>query len=257
MSKSYFAVSARSAIGLVRTGNEDSALTSSSLLAVADGMGGHAGGEVASKIAIKTLSTLVPVLTAPEIDTDSIEDLLLNSLHSIDAEISRVASDEIELRGMGTTLTALLIRDGRAALLHVGDSRCYRLRGNTFEQLTHDHTVLQELLDSGTISISEAADHPQRSMLTHVLMGEGSIAPVLMVYEVNSKDRFLLCSDGLSSVLTEKEIKSLLKKSNRDEAVEALVEATYVNGAPDNVTVVVADVIETEEHAVELIGAAQ
>jgi serine/threonine protein phosphatase PrpC len=88
-------------------------------------------------------------------------------------------------------------------------------------------------------------------------MGEGSIAPVLMVYEVNSKDRFLLCSDGLSSVLTEKEIKSLLKKSNRDEAVVALVEATYVNGAPDNVTVVVADVIDAEEHRVELIGAAE
>ncbi|NDA95915.1 MAG: serine/threonine-protein phosphatase, partial [Actinobacteria bacterium] len=162
MSKSYFAVSARTAIGLARSGNEDSALTSSSLLAVADGMGGHAGGEVASQIAIKTLSSMVPVLTAPDIDTDSIEDLLLNSLHTIDSEISRVASDEIELRGMGTTLTALLIRDGRAALLHVGDSRCYRLRGNTFEQLTHDHTVLQELLDSGTISMSEAQDHPQR-----------------------------------------------------------------------------------------------
>jgi serine/threonine protein phosphatase PrpC len=257
MSKSYFAVSSRTAIGLARSGNEDSALTGSSLLAVADGMGGHAGGEVASKIAITTLSSMVPVLTAPDIDTDSIEDLLLNSLHTIDSEISRVSRDEIELRGMGTTLTALLIRDGRIALLHVGDSRCYRLRGNTFEQLTHDHTVLQELLDSGTISISEAQDHPQRSMLTQVLMGEGSVAPVLMVYEVNSKDRFLLCSDGLSSVLTEKEIKSLLKKSNRDEAVEALIEATYVNGAPDNVTVVVADVIETQEHAVELIGAAQ
>jgi serine/threonine protein phosphatase PrpC len=94
-------------------------------------------------------------------------------------------------------------------------------------------------------------------MLTQVLMGEGSIAPVLMVYEVNSKDRFLLCSDGLSSVLTEKEIKSLLKKSNRDEAVVALVDATYVNGAPDNVTVVVADVIDAEEHRVELIGAAE
>jgi hypothetical protein len=256
MGKSYFAVSARSAIGLARSGNEDSALTCSSLLAVADGMGGHAGGEVASQIAIKALATLIPVLTAPDIDTDSIEDLLLNSLHTIDGEISRIASDEIELRGMGTTLTALLIRDGRVALLHVGDSRCYRLRGNTFEQLTHDHTVLQELLDSGAISISEAHDHPQRSMLTQVLMGEGSVAPVLMVYEVNSKDRFLLCSDGLSSVLTEKEIKSLLKKSNRDEAVGALIEATYVNGAPDNVTVVIADVIETEEHAVELIGAA-
>jgi serine/threonine protein phosphatase PrpC len=257
MSKSYFAVSARTAIGLARSGNEDSAMTGSSLLAVADGMGGHAGGEVASKIAITTLASMVPVLTAPDIDTDSIEDLLLNSLHTIDGEIAHVASDEIELRGMGTTLTALLIRDGRAALLHVGDSRCYRLRGNTFEQLTHDHTVLQELLDSGTISMSEAQDHPQRSMLTQVLMGEGSVAPVLMVYEVNSKDRFLLCSDGLSSVLTEKEIKSLLKKSNRDEAVEALVEATYVNGAPDNVTVVVADVVEEQLHSVELLGAAQ
>ena len=257
MSKSYFAVSARTAIGLARSGNEDSALTSSSLLAVADGMGGHAGGEVASQIAIKTLASMVPVLTALDIDTDSIEDLLLNSLHTIDGEISRVASDEIELRGMGTTLTALLIRDGRVALLHVGDSRCYRLRGNSFEQLTHDHTVLQELLDSGTISMSDAAEHPQRSMLTQVLMGEGTVSPVLMVYEVNSKDRFLLCSDGLSSVLTEKEIKSLLKKSNREEAVVALVEATYINGAPDNVTVVVADVIDAEEHKVELIGAAE
>jgi serine/threonine protein phosphatase PrpC len=157
---------------------------------------------------------------------------------------------------MGTTLTALLIRDNRLALLHVGDSRCYRLRGNTFEQLTHDHTVLQELLDSGAISVAEARDHPQRSMLTQVLMGEGSVVPVLMVYEVNSKDRFLLCSDGLSSVLTEKEIKVLLKKSNRDEAVEALVEATYVNGAPDNVTVLVADVIEDDLHSVQLLGAA-
>jgi serine/threonine protein phosphatase PrpC len=257
MSKSYFAVSARTAIGLARSGNEDSAMTGSSLLAVADGMGGHAGGEVASKIAITTLASMVPVLSAPDIDTDSIEDLLLNSLHTVDGEIARVASDEIELRGMGTTLTALLIRDGRVALLHVGDSRCYRLRGNTFEQLTHDHTVLQELLDSGTISMSEAQDHPQRSMLTQVLMGEGSVVPVLMVYEVNSKDRFLLCSDGLSSVLTEKEIKSLLKKSNRDDAVEALVEATYVNGAPDNVTVVVADVIEDQVHPVELLGAAK
>jgi serine/threonine protein phosphatase PrpC len=94
-------------------------------------------------------------------------------------------------------------------------------------------------------------------MLTQVLMGEGTVSPVLMLYEVNSKDRFLLCSDGLSSVLTEKEIKSLLKKSNRDEAAVALIEATYINGAPDNVTVVVADVIDAEEHSLELMGAAE
>ena len=258
MSKSYFAVSARTAIGLARSGNEDSALTSSSLLAVADGMGGHAGGEVASQIAIKTLASMVPVLTAPDIDTDSIEDLLLNSLHTIDGEISRVASDEIELRGMGTTLTALLIRGNRVALLHVGDSRCYRLRGNTFEQLTHDHTVLQELLDSGTISMSEAADHPQRSMLTQVLMGEGNLELPLPVFEGKVKDRYLVCSDGLSSVLSEKEIKSLIKGKDRDEAVGALIDATYINGAPDNVTVVIADIVEeVQPDSTEKIGAAQ
>jgi len=116
MSQPVFALAARSAIGLHRSGNEDSAITSANLIAVADGMGGHAGGEVASQIAIKTLATMVPVLTAPDIDTDSIEDLLLNSLHTIDGEISRVASDEIELRGMGTTLTAHLIRDNSVAL---------------------------------------------------------------------------------------------------------------------------------------------
>ena len=256
MSAHFFETSARSAIGLVRQGNEDSGFVSPQLIAVADGMGGHAAGEVASKIAVQVLKSLVPTLISVDIDQDSVEDLLMHSLHSIDSEISLVTAEEIEKRGMGTTLTALLIRDGYISLLHVGDSRCYRLRGNTLEQLSNDHTVIQELLDQGAISHAEAAEHPQRSMLTQALRGDGDVTPVLQMYEVKKGDRYLLCSDGLSGVLTEKEIKIGLKKSDKDEAVKFLVDATYVNGAPDNVTVLIADLSDSTTTPNTLLGAA-
>lgn len=256
MSAYYFDTSARSAIGLVRQGNEDSAYMSPQLIAVADGMGGHAAGEVASRIAVQVLRTLTPTLTDHEIDEDSITDLLMHSLHSIDAEIQSVADEEIEMRGMGTTLTALLIRDEHLALLHVGDSRCYRLRGSSLEQLSNDHTVIQELLDQGAITQAEAVDHPQRSMLTQALRGDGDVTPVLQVYEVKKGDRFLLCSDGLSGVLSDKEIKIGLKKPDKDEAVKFLIDATYVNGAPDNVTVLIADISPDEITSSQLLGAA-
>jgi serine/threonine protein phosphatase PrpC len=256
MSAHFFETSARSAIGLVRQGNEDSGFVSPQLIAVADGMGGHAAGEVASKIAVQVLKSLVPTLISADIDQDSVEDLLMHSLHSIDSEISLVTAEEIEKRGMGTTLTALLIRDGYISLLHVGDSRCYRLRGNTLEQLSNDHTVIQELLDQGAISQAEAAEHPQRSMLTQALRGDGDVTPVLQMYEVKKGDRYLLCSDGLSGVLTEKEIKICLKKSDKDEAVKFLVDATYVNGAPDNVTVLIADLSDSTTTPTSLLGAA-
>jgi len=256
MSANFFETSARSAIGLVRQGNEDSAFVSGQVIAVADGMGGHAAGEVASRIAVKTLQSLVPALTAQEIDQDSVEDLLMHSLHSIDEEIAFVADEEIEKRGMGTTLTALLLRDTTIALLHVGDSRCYRLRAGTLEQLSNDHTVIQELLDQGAISQAEAAEHPQRSMLTQALRGDGDVIPVLQMYDVKKGDRYLLCSDGLSGVLTDKEIKIGLKKSDKDEATKFLIDATYINGAPDNVTVLIADFSDTSSTPPALLGAA-
>ncbi len=246
MTTSSFATTARSVVGLVRSGNEDSALLHPNLIAVADGMGGHAGGEVASSIAVKTLSHLAPILEQGNIDPDSIEDLLLNTLQDVDSEIGRVAGENIDLTGMGTTLSALMLygsgSDPKVALLHVGDSRCYRLRGATLTQLSHDHTVLQELLDQGSVTSEEAHEHPQRSFLTQALMGEGPLAPVLMVYDVKPDDRFLLCSDGLSSAISEKEIKAGLKISDRENAVGYLIDATYAAGAPDNVTVLVADI---------------
>jgi serine/threonine protein phosphatase PrpC len=240
----------------VRQGNEDSGLVSPQLIAVADGMGGHAAGEVASRIAVEVLQSLVPAMVSEDIDEDSVEDLLMHSLHSIDSEISLVTNEEIEKRGMGTTLTALLIRDKYISLLHVGDSRCYRLRGNTLEQLSNDHTVIQELLDQGAISQAEAVEHPQRSMLTQALRGDGDVTPVLQMYEIKKGDRYLLCSDGLSGVLTDKEIKMGLKKSDKDEAVKFLVDATYINGAPDNVTVLIADISDDAKSTPSLIGAA-
>ncbi len=258
MNALYFATASKSAVGLVRAGNEDSALTSRSLIAVADGMGGHAAGEVASRIAITTLAQESEVFTNKDVDTESADDLFSSSLLTIDTTISEYAIENPELAGMGTTLSALLLRAGSVAALHVGDSRIYRLRGNTFEQLSTDHTVIQELLDQGAITEADVATHPQRSVLTQVLMGDGRNQPSLSIYEVKADDRFLLCSDGLSNVVAEKEIKSILKGKARGAAVDALVDAAYINGAPDNVTVIVADVLDNDiQEPLTLLGAAK
>ena len=258
MSGLYFANAAKSAVGLVRTGNEDSALTSRSLIAVADGMGGHAAGEVASRIAITKLAEQSEVFTAPDIDKDSADDLFSSTVEIIDQTISEYVIEKPELTGMGTTLSALFLRDGAVSALHVGDSRIYRLRGNAFEQLSTDHTVIQELLDQGAITEAEVSTHPQRSVLTQVLMGDGRNLGALSIYEAKVDDRFLLCSDGLNAVLTDKEIKSILKGKARGSAVEALVDAAYINGAPDNVTVIVADVLINDiQEPLTKLGAAK
>jgi PPM family protein phosphatase len=257
MATFYFATSARSAVGLVRNGNEDSALASKNLIAVADGMGGHAAGEVASSLAVKTLVQSAQVFTHPDIDEESADDLYLQAIQEADLSLKSAVEENPALSGMGTTLTSLLLRGSSVALLHIGDSRAYRLRGSAFEQLSVDHTVIQELLNQGAISESDIATHPQRSVLTQVLMGEGNVEVPLPVIDVKVGDRFLVCSDGLSSVLTEKEIKSLLKGKDRDAAVAALVDATYINGAPDNVTLVIGDIVEENQpDTFETIGAA-
>ena len=258
MSTLYFATAAKSAVGLVRAGNEDSAVTSRSLIAVADGMGGHAAGEVASRIAISTLSKESEIFTQKDIDLESADDLYSAALALIDATIAEYAIENPELAGMGTTLSALFLRDGAVAALHIGDSRIYRLRGNTFEQLSTDHTVIQELLDQGAITEADVATHPQRSVLTQVLMGDSRNEIALSIYEVKADDRFLLCSDGLTTVLGDKEIKAILKSKARGAAVDALVEGAYANGAPDNVTVIVADVLGNDiQEPLTFLGAAK
>ena len=258
MSKHYFATAGKSAVGMVRAGNEDSAMTSNFLVAVADGMGGHAAGEVASKIAIRATAAIAKSLRNKDLAQGENDELLANSIAQIDLALAQSVDDNPLLAGMGTTLSALFLRDGSIALLHIGDSRIYRLRGNNFEQLTTDHTVIQELLDQGTITQAEIATHPQRSVLTQVLMGEGRHLPALTTLEIKADDRFLLCSDGLTGVLSDKEIKAILKGKGRGTAVDALIEAAHLNGAPDNVTVIVADLLENDVQEPEsYLGAAK
>ncbi len=251
-----FTATGRSEVGLHRTGNEDSALINGVLIAVADGMGGHAGGEVASKVAITTLAQTLPFLNNDEMDPESLEDFLLSALLDVDNEIAETQAENDRLTGMGTTLTAIALYRNQAYVLHAGDSRAYRLRGKELTQLTKDHSVVQELIDSGAISESEAASHPQRSVLTNVFMGQGNITPLLISYEAKPGDKFLLCSDGLNNVVSNSEIQEALKNSNQSEILGNLITLTYERGAPDNVTIVVAEIGDGDT-ATEFLGAAK
>jgi len=242
MNSLYFESAARSAIGLIRNGNEDGALTHPRLLAVADGMGGHAGGEVASSIALLVLGRRSAIFLDHEVDQDSADDLFCSSIDDIDEALKEASDEDPDLVGLGTTLTSLFLRNNQLALLHVGDSRLYRIQGTTIEQLSVDHTVMQELLAAGTITVEDIAEHPQRSMLTQALMGAGTLSIGLHIFDVKDSDRFILCSDGLSGVLDDQAIFSIAQSLPPADAVTALVDAAYVQGAPDNVTVIVADI---------------
>ena len=229
---------AQTDLGLVRDCNEDSALICANLIAVADGMGGHAGGEVASAIAINCLSQLQPVLLDEKVDKDSREDLFLNITHQIDQVILEKSKEQPDLAGMGTTFTALSIFDKNIELLHIGDSRCYRYRDNKLEQLSHDHTVMQELLDQGRLTAQEVFDHPQRALLTQVLMGDSGLDPVLISFEIKKGDRYLLCSDGLTNLLSDYEISKIIEANEDKNIPQSLISEVRSKGAPDNITII-------------------
>ena len=260
MNRSFRTIAA-SEVGLVRDGNEDAALVSPRLVAVADGMGGHAGGEVASKIAITSVRDLSNVLNNTALDSESREDLLLNISFSIDHEIAEVAGSDRSLQGMGTTLTALHLNGERVELLHIGDSRCYQWNGKKLIQLSYDHTVMQELLEQGRLTADEVINHPQRSLLTQALTGDSGIDPILHLFDAKVGDQFLLCSDGLSSVLSDHEITNVIKRSESVDVVKHLIEAVLERGAPDNVTILWVEIVEIVENdlasPIKLLGAAQ
>lgn len=246
----------RSELGLQREGNEDSGFVSPKVLAVADGMGGYVGGEIASRTVIKKLADITPILVNPELDNESREDVLRTSVFDMDAAIAEIGAERPELIGMGTTLTSIALFNNHVLLLHIGDSRAYRIRGKKIEQISHDHTVVQELVDQGRLTLDEIAEHPQRSFLTQALMGKENLNPVLIAYPALAGDKYLVCSDGLTAVVDEGKIVSALQ-SDLQSAVNSLVDLTYKNGAPDNVTVIVAEVSETASTiAPTLFGAA-
>jgi PPM family protein phosphatase len=230
----------RSDVGLLREGNEDSAYAGPRLLAVADGMGGHAAGEVASAVAIGSLADL---------DDDMPPSELQIALSTAVAHANQILHDMVSadpsITGMGTTLTAMLWSDNKVALCHIGDSRAYVLSGGQFQQITHDHTLVQSLVDDGRISPDEAATHPQRSLLLRALDGTSEAEPDLSILEAHAGDRYLLCSDGLSGVVSEETLhRTLATVPDPDDAVLQLVELAIRGGGPDNITCIVADVVD-------------
>ena len=229
---------ARSDRGLIRSNNEDSVYAGPRLLAVADGMGGHAAGEVASKIAIAALEPL-------DEDTTS-GDLLAALRRATDdgsAHIRELVNDDPSLEGMGTTLTAILFAGTRLAICHIGDSRCYLMRDGELAQITHDDTFVQTLVDEGRITEEEAHVHPQRSLILRALNGS-EIDPDLSIREAKAGDRYLICSDGLSDVVSRETMQEAMQAAAPQDAADRLVELALRGGGPDNITCVVADVID-------------
>lgn len=231
---------ARSHVGLLREGNEDSVYAGPRVLAVADGMGGHAAGEVASAVAIAAL--------APLDDDDPGSDLLealRDSAVQANDHLRNMVSGDPGLDGMGTTLTAVLFAGSRLGLAHIGDSRAYLLRDGSLTQITHDHTLVQTLVDEGRISEEEASTHPQRSLITRALDGRSGVDLDLSVREVRPGDRYLLCTDGLTGPVGRNEtLLGALELDDPQEACDRLVQLALRGGGPDNVTVIVADVVD-------------
>jgi serine/threonine protein phosphatase PrpC len=231
----------RSDVGLLREGNEDAAYAGPRLLAVADGMGGHAAGEVASAAAITAIAKL-----DDDVPGNDLLDALAHAVSDANHALHDMVAADPAIEGMGTTLTAMLWSGSRMALCHIGDSRAYLLRGHEFHQITHDHTLVQTLVDEGRISPDDVPTHPQRSMLLRALDGRADVEPDLSLREVRAGDRYLLCSDGLSGVVSEETLhQTLATVADLDEVVLQLIELAIRGGGPDNITCIVADVVDS------------
>ncbi|MFI5936062.1 protein phosphatase 2C domain-containing protein [Actinoplanes sp. NPDC051494] len=232
---------AQSDRGLIRDGNQDSVYAGPRLLAVADGMGGMAAGDVASNIVIAAMAPL---------DEDVPGDALVDALRHAVGQANQTLRDTVDanpaLEGMGTTLTAVLFSGSKIGMVHIGDSRAYMVRQGEFAQITKDDTYVQMLVDEGRISPEEASSHPQRSLLTRALDGR-DIDPEYSVRQVLKGDRYLICSDGLSGVVSAETIgESMRDIADPQACVERLVQLALRGGGPDNITVVVADATDAD-----------
>ncbi|AEG42841.1 PP2C family serine/threonine-protein phosphatase [Isoptericola variabilis] len=252
---------ARSDVGLVRSNNQDSAYAGPHLLVVADGMGGHAGGDVASRIAI---AALAPLDTADHGPEQALEDLE-RTVEQARLDLVHASEADPDLAGMGTTVTALLRSGNTLAMAHLGDSRAYLLRDGVLTQVTVDHTFVQHLVDTGRISPDEAEHHPQRNVVMRVLGDfDVDLTPDMSIREARPGDRWLLCSDGLSGFVPPEQLTEVLVESETpDEAADMLVTLAMTAGSTDNITVVVADVVDEDDAAaavvdesVQVVGAA-
>ncbi|WSR63331.1 Stp1/IreP family PP2C-type Ser/Thr phosphatase [Streptomyces sp. NBC_01198] len=229
--------------GMIREGNEDSGYAGPRLLAIADGMGGQAAGEVASSEVISTIVTLDDDIPGSDILTS-----LGTAVQRANDQLLQMVQEDPQLEGMGTTLTALLWTGQRLGLVHVGDSRAYLLRDGVLTQITQDHTWVQRLVDEGRITEEEATTHPQRSLLMRALGSGERVEPDLSIREVRVGDRYLICSDGLSGVVSHQTLEDTLAGYQAPhETVQELIQLALRGGGPDNITCIVADVLDTDD----------
>lgn len=236
---------AGSDIGRRRSMNQDSAATSPRLLVLADGMGGHAHGEVASTVAIAAALALDERLAPVDLAETDLTAELASALDDAAARLTQLATDDPALQGTGTTVVAFLFDGTRIGVAHIGDSRAYLLRDGDLRRLTRDHTLVQSLLDEGRISEEEAATHPRRSWLIRTLQDGSPPEPDLFVHEGLVGDRYLICSDGLTAVLSDDELREVLaSEDERAAAVARLIAEANEGGGPDNITCIVADLVD-------------
>ncbi|MEU4643156.1 PP2C family serine/threonine-protein phosphatase [Micromonospora sp. NPDC023814] len=227
--------------GLIRDGNQDSVYAGPRLLAVADGMGGMAAGDVASNIVIGAMAPL-----DEDVPGDALVDALRSAVGTANQQLRDTVDANPQLEGMGTTLTATLFSGSKLGMVHIGDSRAYLLRNGEFAQITKDDTYVQMLVDEGRISAEEASSHPQRSLLTRALDGR-DIDPEYSVRQVLPGDRYLICSDGLSGVVSADTIAETMREyADPQQCVERLVQLALRGGGPDNITVIIADATDQD-----------
>ena len=232
-------------VGRRRPMNQDSAATTPRLLAVADGMGGHAHGEVASAVAIGALLDLDRRLSSSDLDQVDLLGELGTSIGDAAARLTTLAQQDPDLRGTGTTVVAFLVSGLRIGVAHIGDSRAYLLRDGELHRLTRDHTMVQAMVDEGRLSEAEAAVHPRRSWLVRTLQEDTTAEPDLFLLDGRIGDRYLICSDGVTAVLDDPDIHEVLVAENQPaEAVQRLIELANEVGGPDNITCVVADLVD-------------
>jgi PPM family protein phosphatase len=232
---------AHSEIGPIRKNNQDSGFASPHLLVVADGMGGAAAGDLASAVAIDTVRDVDPATSGEQMLS-----VLGSAVGRANERIAHLVNADPSLDGMGTTLTGALFDGTELGLVHIGDSRAYRLREDHLERLTHDHSWVQSLVDDGKISEADAAIHPHRSLLLKVLNGQPANDPDLTLVPVAAGDRLMFCSDGVCGLVDDEQIEAALRLPTLDAAVEKLVSEALAEGGIDNITVIVADVVEAE-----------
>lgn len=231
--------------GLVRGNNEDSAVAAPHLLALADGMGGHAAGEIASQLMIEALFPVNDLFIEGEsVPAERLPALLVEAMDAGNRAISAHVDENPTLDGMGCTLSALLFNDGKLGVCHVGDSRAYLLRDGVLTQITKDDTYVQSLVDEGKLDAADVSGHPQRSLILKALTGR-PVEPTLQLRDALPGDRYMLCSDGLSDPVSADTIHDVLATGTPDAAALKLIELALRGGGPDNVTVVVADVTDT------------